>query len=190
MGMEHFDQLADAIDKFTRLRSAGTDGENMAISPKVQYVPKFGGPSLVVPLSSTTLPHHRDCWSTHNNSSLALPPPLEDFANLPYNESGSTGVSIRSTADVLKQTKTPYGLRYELRVLSFRSRFDMVKGVKTIFEEEFASIFENIVGFAGTMEFQPITKHSIAQGYSRGGNALGITEDRAPMVCQMHTVST
>ncbi|KAF2183516.1 FAD-binding domain-containing protein, partial [Zopfia rhizophila CBS 207.26] len=161
MGLEHWNELAEAIDNFTRLRSTWEGGEDMAISPKV---------------------HTNDSWSTQNGTGLTVPPALVDFANLPYNKSESTGVSVRDAADVLSRTSTPYGLRYELRVLSFRSSLDMVKGIKTIFEEEFRSIFKNVAGFSGVMEFQPITKHNIAQGSARGGNALGITEDRAPMI--------
>lgn len=183
MGLEHFDQLAEAIDGFTRFRSLGIDGEDMAISPKVQYVPIFGAPFLVVPLSSTILPSPGDGWSIRNDSGLALPPPLEDFVHLPYDKSNSTGLSVQSFAEKLKGVSTPYGLRYELRVFSFRSSVEMIRATRIIFEEEFAEIFQDVVGFSGVLEYQPITKHNIAQGYTHGGNAMGITEDRAPMIC-------
>lgn len=59
----------------------------------------------------------------------------------------------------------------------------MIRATRIIFEEEFAEIFQDVVGFSGVLEYQPITKHNIAQGYTHGGNAMGITEDRAPMIC-------
>lgn len=183
LDMKHFDELAVAIDKFVRVRSEEHIGDNMAIAPKTQWVPIFGPPTIELPLGSTTLPSEHDCWSRHNQSGIALPPGLSDFANLPFNYSTSRNMTVRSAADSIRVDVLD-GLRFELRVVSFRSTVDMIIGIKNIFEEEFDPVFQNVPGFSGVMEFQPITKRNIREGIARGGNALGITEDRGPMICK------
>lgn len=187
LGMEHFDKLATAIDRFTRITSDLVIGDDMSISPKAQWIPALGAPRLEVPVGSTILPRKGDCWSNgHDETGIAVPPGLSDFRHLPYNFAASGNMSVQTLADVIRYD-LPYGGRNELRVVSFRSSVEMIIAMKAIFEEEYNNITDIVPDASCVMEFQPITKLNVREGYARGGNALGITEDRAPMICKLRS---
>ncbi|GKT56318.1 FAD binding domain-containing protein [Colletotrichum tofieldiae] len=182
LDMKHWDEVAVAINNFITLRSDDSIADKMAIAPKLQWVVNQT-PEILLHLTSTLLPAPNDGWSDRKGSGLVVPPGLVDFADLPFNKNASTDMYTTTLSESLKTISIPSGLRYELRVVSFRSSAQILIALRKVFEEEFAPVFANVQGFSGVMEIQPITKRNIRQGYARGGNTLGITEDRAPMIC-------
>ncbi|KAH7377417.1 hypothetical protein BKA64DRAFT_648901 [Cadophora sp. MPI-SDFR-AT-0126] len=170
--MKHWDEVAAAINNFITLSSEDSIADKMAIAPKLQWVVNQT-PEILLPLTSTLLPAPNDGWSNKKGPGLVLPPGLVDFADLPFTKNASTGMYTTTISENLKKISIASGLRYELRVMSFRSSVEILIALRKVFEEEFASVFADVLGFSGVMEIQPITKRNIRQGYARGGNALG-----------------
>ncbi|KAK4108498.1 FAD-binding domain-containing protein [Canariomyces notabilis] len=168
LNMTYFDRIADEYDNFARMGSTAEGAEDLELSLITYWAAIFGDPFIEVGFLS--MAEEERTWVTDpDTTDLRLPHPLDGFDGFPY-----TNVSEKwgTMSERASGPKLP-ALRYDLRTMTFQSNANMMKGIKKIFEEEFAALLD-MEGFAGIVEWQLVTNNALEQGVKMGGNILGL----------------
>ncbi|KAL8917425.1 MAG: hypothetical protein Q9172_005864 [Xanthocarpia lactea] len=105
----------------------------------------------------------------------ALPPSLSGWVDTPH-----TNNTLRLTqhSDLVAEYNAgyPYGLVQEQRVFTVYADRQYFKDVWFLFRQWMQN-YRDVDGFYGLHCNMPITPRAVAQGYARGGNALGLEND-------------
>jgi hypothetical protein len=70
------------------------------------------------------------------------------------------------------------------RTATFKNSASLINDIVKIYKEEAGSVLD-VDGIFPALAFQPISKNIVQQMQKNGGNALGLTVDRAPLMSKL-----
>ena len=113
---------------------------------------------------------------------VANPPIFQDFTSIPH-IADTTRITNLSDLALELNASNPGGLRETYTTSTFKNSPDLQIQIMNMFVEEMNGVGD-AAGILPALCMQPITQPMVSHFSQNGGNALGIEESDAPLMCE------